>query len=153
MAKLRGRFFHKAHPFLLPRRYMVARLESDPDSLQHLMSAVRYIGSLYAPEIPSDGLRDRALAQVGLSDLPPNGFTVQALLITAIATHSEDDVEHARHILNRAIYLALEIGLHSRTFANMESDPVMAECWRRTYWGCYIVDGNFATMRRSPGFM
>lgn len=129
------------------------RLESDPDSLQNLLPAMRWIGSVYAPEVPSATFRDDALQQIDLPKLPHNGFTVQALLITAIALHAEDEMDHARHILDRAIYLALEIGLHSRTFAHMEGDAVLAECWRRTYWGCYIADGAFATIRRAPSFM
>ena len=81
---------------------------------------MQYIGSLYAPDISSADLRDLALSQLDLPSLPPNGFTVLALLLTAIATHCEDAFDQGRSILDRAIYMALEIRINSRTFANME---------------------------------
>ncbi|KAL3425417.1 C6 transcription factor [Phlyctema vagabunda] len=146
-------FFHKAHPYLLPRNYFLSRLETDPEPLQNLLPAMRYIGSLYTSNIPSAGLREAALKQLGVLNLPPNGFTVQALLIMAIATVAEDDSERARHLLDRAIYLALDIGMNLRTFADLENSPVMAECWRRTYWGCYVVDGAFSMVQHAPNFM
>jgi len=114
---------------------------------------MQYIGSLYAPDISSSELRDMALSQLDFPNLPPNGFTVIALMLTAIATHSEDDSGQGRAILDRAIYMALEIRMNSRTFANMERDPVLAESWRRTYWGLYITDATFAGITRAPSFM
>lgn len=86
-------------------------------------------------------------------NLPPNGFTVQALLVAAIAVHAQDDTVKARAILDQAIYVALEIRMNSRTFANMERDPVLAESWRRTYWYLYITDAMFAGYRKEPHFM
>ena len=62
-------------------------------------------------------------------------------------------MERARLTLDRAIYMALEIRMNSRTFANMERDPVLAESWRRTYWSLYITDAMFAGTRRAPSFM
>lgn len=76
-----------------------------------------------------------------------------ALLLAAIATHCEDETERGRIILDRAIFLALELGMNSRTFANMEIDPVLAESWRRTFWGLYVTDGTFASIRGAPTFI
>jgi hypothetical protein len=146
-------FFHKAHPWVLPRYYFLARLESDPGSLKYLLSVLQYIGSLFAPDISSSDLRDHALQQLDHPNLPPNGFTVLALLLSAIAIHAEDDFERGRAILDRAIYMALEIRMNSRTFANMERDPVLAESWRRTFWGLYITDSLFAGIRQAPSFL
>lgn len=114
---------------------------------------MQYIGSLFAIEFPSAELREVAMKQLDVPNLPPNGFTVLAMLLMAIATHGEDEMVRARAMLDRAIYLALEIRMNSRTFANMERDPVLSESWRRTYWGLYITDCMFAGTRRASTFM
>ncbi|TVY82321.1 hypothetical protein LSUE1_G004089 [Lachnellula suecica] len=146
-------FFYKAHPFVLPRYYFFTRLESDPESLKHLQAVMQYIGSLYAPDISSIEHRDLALNQLDQPNMPPNGFTVQALLLTAIALHCNDEMDRGREILDRATYLALELRMNSREFANMERDPVLAESWRRTYWGLYVSDSTFSAIRRAPSFI
>ena len=114
---------------------------------------MQYIGSLYAQDLSSSDYKDIVYNQLSILGMPPNGFTVQALLLTAIAMHAEDEMERARIILDRAICMALEIRMNSRTFANMERDPVLAESWRRTYWGLYVTDAMFAGTRRAPTFM
>lgn len=114
---------------------------------------MQYIGSLYAPEISSTDLRDLALQQLDSPNLPPNGFTVLALMLASIALHCEDDFGRGRSILDRAIYMALEIRMNSRTFANMERDPVLAESWRRTYWGLYLTEATIAGIMRAPTFL
>jgi hypothetical protein len=128
-------------------------LKSDPASLNHLLPIVHYIGSLFEPDVPSSDLRKAAMKEINEPNLPPNGFTVQALLLTAIIVHSQDELLQARAILDRAIGLALELQMNSRTFANMERDPVMAESWRRTYWFLYVTDAIFAGIRRASNFM
>ncbi|PVH87129.1 hypothetical protein DL98DRAFT_509999 [Cadophora sp. DSE1049] len=145
--------FHKAHPILLPRYYFHNRIQSDPESLKFLFTVMKWIGSMYSSDIPSAELRDTAMNQIEMANLPPNGFTVQALLLAAIALHSQDDMIKSRAILDRAIYLALEIRMNSRTFANMERDPVLAESWRRTYWFMYVTDAKFAAFRNATHFM
>lgn len=146
-------FFHKAHPYVLPRYYFLARRDSDPDSLRYLLPMMQYVGSLYAQDFSSSELRAIAFNQLDMPGIPPNGFTVQALLLMAISMHAEDEIEHARITLDRAIYMALEIRMNSRTFANMEREPVLAESWRRTYWGLYVTDAMFAGTGRAPSFM
>jgi Fungal specific transcription factor domain len=113
---------------------------------------MQYLGSLYASEVSSTELHAVVMSQLDIPNLPPNGFTVQMLLLTAIAVHCDGELEEGRAILDRAIYLALEIRMNSRAFATMERDPVLAESWRRTFWGLYISDAYFATMRRAPMF-
>lgn len=113
---------------------------------------MQYIGSLYAPDIDSTDPRSLVVHRLHLASMPPNGFTVQALLLAAIASHAEDRFDEARSFLDRATSLALGLGMNSRTFANMERDPVMAESWRRTYWLMFVTDSNFAGIRRQPQF-
>jgi hypothetical protein len=137
----------------LPRYYFLARLDSDTDSVKYLLPVIQYIGSLYAQDFSSAELKEQAFNQLDQPGLPPNGFTVLALLLSAVAMHAEDEMERARITLDRAIYMALEIRMNSRTFANMERDPVLAESWRRTYWGLYVCDAMFAGTRRAPSFM
>jgi hypothetical protein len=114
---------------------------------------MQWIGSLYAPDVTSAGLRDIALNQLHRLVLPPNGFTVQTLLIAAIAVHCEDDMVLSRALLDEAILLALEIRMNYRAFANMEGDPVLREPWRRTYWDLYDIDCMFVATRRGPSFL
>jgi hypothetical protein len=114
---------------------------------------MQYIGSLYAPDISSAEHKELALSQLDLPNMPPNGFTVQTLLLTAIALHCDDEMDRAREVLDRAMYLALELRMNSREFANMERDPVLAESWRRTYWGLFVIDSTVAGIRRASSFM
>lgn len=114
---------------------------------------MQYIGSLFAQDFSSSELKDVAFNQLDIPGMPPNGFTVQGLLLIAISMHAEDEMERARITLDRAIYIALEIRMNSRTFSNMERDPVLAESWRRTYWGLYVTDAMFARSRRAPHFL
>lgn len=102
--------------------------------------------------MPSSDLRRSAIKEIEDPNLPRNGFTVQALLLTAIAVHAQDDLIQARDILDKAISLALELRMNSRTFASMEQDPVIAESWRRTYWFMYGTDAIFAAIRRASNF-
>jgi hypothetical protein len=87
-------------------------------------------------------------------DLPLTGFSVQALLILAISVHCCNGFELARSFVDKAISVALEIGMHFNLFAaaNGNGDPVLEESWRRTWWGLYIVDGVFEVIRRSSSF-
>lgn len=138
---------------MLPRYYFFNRLENDPESLKHLRAVIQYIGSLYAPDILSAEHRELALGQLDLPNLPVNGFTVQTLLLTAIVLHCDDEMDRAREVLDRAIYLALELRMNSREFASLEPDPVLAESWRRTYWGLFVTDSMIAGITRAPSFM
>lgn len=131
----------------------MSRLETDPDSLKVLLPIMQYIGSLFAQDISSLELKEAAISKLELTVLPPNGFSVQALLLAAIATYCEDEMERGRALLDRAIFLSLELRMNSRTFAQMDGDNVLAESWRRTYWGLYVTDSAFARMRGAPTFM
>ncbi|KAF7863810.1 hypothetical protein EAF04_006775 [Stromatinia cepivora] len=146
-------FFHKAHPYVIPKHHFLSRLKSDPDSLNNLLSVMQYIGSLYAPDLPSAEFRAIALSQLDLPSLPQNGFSVQALLLLAIAIHAEDERGKARVILDRNICMALDIGMNHRTFAGVERDPMLAESWRRTYWGLYVLDGVFSGIACASSFI
>lgn len=85
-------------------------------------------------------------------DMPSNGFTVQALFLASGVMCAEDNFENARIMLFRAIRMAVEIGMSLRAFASKEQDPVLAECWRRTYWFMYVADCYCAEFYGAPTF-
>jgi hypothetical protein len=146
--------FHDAHPVVLPRRFLNQRLETNRSSLQHLLPAMEFIGSLFAPSAAEEVLRARAERALLPDNLPATGFTVQALLIFAIAVHACNEFVHAREILDHAVRIALEINMQSKSFstANGEGCSVLEESWRRTWWFLYVTDGTFAGIRHCLTF-
>ena len=146
--------FHDAHPILLPQGHLMARLRSNAASLQHISPVMEFIGSLYLPDVPSEPLRERASIKLAADTLSMNGFSVQALVLFAVATHCHNNFEEAQVLLDRAIAMALEIKMHSKSFAqeNGEGNAVMEESWRRTWWLLFIIDGTFAGIRHETSF-
>lgn len=115
------------------------------------MVAMKYVGSLYDPDISTDEHRDLALNHLDLATLNPTGFTVQALLLTANGLQFEDRADLSRTVLDTAIYLALELRMNLPEFASLELDGVLAESWRRTYWGLCSMDTTFGgSITRAP---
>ncbi|KAL3494533.1 hypothetical protein BJX62DRAFT_223098 [Aspergillus germanicus] len=152
MIQLYYQNFHPSHPFTVPRR----ALSSPTAHLipAYLISVMRYIGAHYYPD-PSLKQALRQPAYSFLSDPTlRDGFTVQALLLLAIVDHSSCQEQSAHRLLQMAVNLALDIGLHHAGFALEHSygHPVLEESWRRTYWELYIVDGLLAAMREQSPF-
>lgn len=147
-------YFHDAHPITLPRGYLISRLQSDPVPLEQVEHVMEYIGSLYIPHIPSEYLRHKISTELSAGNLPMTGFSVQALILFALATHCCNNFEESRVLLDRAITMALEIKMQSRSFAqeNGEGNAVLEESWRRTWWLLFITDGTFAGIMRETSF-
>lgn len=147
-------YFHHAHPYLLPRRRFDAYIQTHRNQLEDLLAVLEFIASTYTLEGQSLPLKQRAITTMSQNDLPLTGFTVQALILLSISVHCCNGFELARSLLDRAIGIALEIGMHFSLFAaaNGNGDPVLEESWRRTWWGLYIVDGVFEVIRRSTSF-
>ncbi|KAH8799690.1 hypothetical protein F5884DRAFT_810890 [Xylogone sp. PMI_703] len=141
-------FFNGAHPIVLPRPQLESRVRSDPESFRHVMSSIRYIGSVYNPYIKSEPLLSAADAMLNAPDLPLNAYSVQALLLYAIARHCGDDYEIADRHLDKAVDIALSIGMNRKSFAvdSGEGDSRLEESWRRTFWALYIADGLFSAI-------
>lgn len=147
--------FHRAHPVVLPSHVISRRLHTHEHSLQNLFSVMEFIGSLYAAPVEQSEIRKRAQQiMLSIETPPPSGFTVQALLILAIAIHSSDEFVYARELLDQAVESALAIGMNMRFFArdNGEGDSVMEESWRRTWWLLYMTDGIFSAVRHCSTF-
>lgn len=86
--------------------------------------------------------------------LDKNGFSVQTLMLFAMGLHANNDPGRAAQIILMAIQLALEIGLHRSDFAIIHGngDRVLEECWKRTWWSLYIVNGMFAAVNPTIPF-
>lgn len=142
-------FFHHSHPFLLPQARLRKLLERT--NLPHLESAIRYIGSSYVPSAPT-GLLEKSVDELLFHRNPPkDGFTVQAMLLFAIGLHANGERERSMEVMQTAVSIALDIGLHRRDFAprNAAGCNVTEESWRRTWWELYVVDGMLAGVNRS----
>ena len=148
--------FHRAHPVALPSHAMKHRLQNNEHSLRHLLPAMQFVASHYevAP-LNRTGEQPRIEHVISSIDSSSsNGFTVQAFLLIAIATHSNDDFVYARELLDKAVQLALAIGMNNQSFArdNGEGDPVLEESWRRTWWLLYMTDGILSRIRHCSTF-
>lgn len=141
-------FFNNAHPVVLPKRHFQARLRSDPSPLEYLLPVMHYIGSVYHPEIPSSPYLQVAETALSSSTLPIDGFSVQALTLFALARHCSDEYAIAEKYVDRAIDIALALGMNKQEWAgqNGDGDAALMESWRRTWWLLYTVDGLFATI-------
>ncbi|KAK6860117.1 importin-beta domain-containing protein [Apiospora arundinis] len=131
--------FHVAHPFILPKRYLMKEAMVNSGSTQFLLTVINYIGALYASEIRSDELRDAAYA-AACAPLPITPQSVQGLLIMSLAALGNDALTYYGGWLNRANTMAQNLGMHKKLFAATTPDPVIAESYRRTYWGLYWLN-------------
>ncbi|KAI1081941.1 hypothetical protein F5B20DRAFT_533765 [Whalleya microplaca] len=136
--------FHSSHPCLPPKRYFTVHVESDPDSYHFLRAVIKYCGSLYTSQVSSDELREAAFS-AACSSVPFTVQSVQGLLILSIAAFGEMKFEHHLGWANRAIRMAVELGMNRKTFADSMSDPVIAESYRRTWW-CLTFQSSLRSM-------
>jgi hypothetical protein len=138
-------YFHDSHSWLPPKAHLVRLLQNHPHDLRFMANTVAYIGSMYSTAIDSAPLRERAFA-MACGPLLNSVWTVQALLIMAVAALGENRDDLAVGWMQRAAQMALELGLHHKSFADGEADSVLAESYRRTYWGLY-VHGSMGAIR------
>jgi hypothetical protein len=145
-------YFSAAHPFLPPRPYLQELLRTRP--LAHLEAAIRYVGSNYVREASTEYICQEATNLLSGKDVARDGFTVQAMLLLAIGLDGNSELKRASEVLAQAQDIALEIGMQLRDFAvlNGEGSLIMEECWRRTWWELYIVDGMIAGVHQQSSF-
>lgn len=129
-------------------------MKTDRNQVQGLLTVMDFIGSTFTTEGQSDSLRERAVSTMSVPSLPKTAFTVQALLILSVGVHCCTDFQLARNTLDRAIDIAMEIGMHLQSFAvaNGNGDAVMEESWRRTFWGMFVVEGTIEAIRKTYSF-
>ena len=147
------RYFHPSHPFLLPEESLSAFAGQGP--IDPLFSAMRWVGSFYTGR-PSNkaALFDEAYRSINNPLTPRDGFLVQAMMLLVIGLDGTGQWSRGKELLNEAKELAVQIGLHTRSFAvlNGQGVPVVEESWRRTWWELYILDGMFAGIHRVSDF-
>lgn len=134
------RYFHDGHPILLPRKLLFSALFEQYPS--YLKSMIQFIGSHYEFSASTETV-SATIGHELSNETARDGYMVQALLLYAIALHARDEQTRARQILSSAIKIALELGMHREEFAVGHSygSRHLAECWRRTVWELYVVDG------------
>lgn len=124
---------------MLPKHYFVRHAAVDPDSVSFLLPVVRYIGSHYCLKTAPDDLEELVFAGA-CGQLPMTPQSVLGLLLLSIAALGDMKFDYQNGWLDRAISMAFAIGMQHRTFAESSHDPVLAECYRRIFWGLYLVD-------------
>ncbi|KAF5252966.1 hypothetical protein FANTH_2053 [Fusarium anthophilum] len=128
--------FHVAHSWLPPKKKLEDLCKTQPENLRFLVATVTYIGSLYLDNVDKPQLQQNAYG-MSHDTLSPTIWSVQALLCLSVAAFGRQHDNIGKTMFNKAFTLASYLGLQSKEFADRETDPVLAESCRRTYWGLY----------------
>lgn len=144
ISSLLDQFYTTCYPtmsWVLPKQAMMRQVTAAPVDLRFLISVMAFVASVREPLVTSEALRESAYSQ-GCGPLPMTPYTVQGLLILASTALGEDKQDMSGGWLDRAIGIALDIGMQHKSFADAVSanDPVIAENYRRTYWTLYYKD-------------
>ncbi|CAI7669302.1 unnamed protein product [Penicillium palitans] len=145
--------FHAAHPILVPRNLYT--LQTYPD---YLKLVVHFVGSQFSSTVSSDTLFGVVTDQVSKAeaeDTPgPKFHLVQAKLLFSIAIHARNEIQESTAVLAQAVSLALEIGMHKKSFPIVHGtrSALEEESMRRTWWELYVTDGFMAALQRKPSF-
>ncbi|KAG8162463.1 hypothetical protein KVR01_008228 [Diaporthe batatas] len=139
--------FHTYHPFLLPQKALI-RLHRDANNglvLAPVIALMRLVGHLYAAQELSTQLRDHA--EMCIAGAPSSSPTVvQCRLLYSIVLFWHNFKSEANSEMKSAVKLAVDLKMFRQEFASDHGagDPVLMECWRRTWWMLYIVDAYYA---------
>ncbi|KAH8703719.1 hypothetical protein BGW36DRAFT_90774 [Talaromyces proteolyticus] len=139
--------FHKLHPFLPPQKHL-RRLYQAPSrevKLRPLIAVMRLIGYLYSVRDWSIPLKDH-VEECFSQASPMDPVMVQCRLLFSIALFWYEYKAESRSQMDNATLLAVELRMHLREFSakHGDDDPVLQECWRRTWWMLYFVDAAYA---------
>jgi len=154
------KFFHAAHPCSLPVHFMRQRLNASraedlqPPGFRLLVLVMQFVGSMYAPSIPSAPLEEKVKVAMAECSRAPSGFEVQARLLYSVAVYWMGEIQRSQELRAMATSQALALGMNFKEFAadNSHGDPVLAECWRRTWWQLYIIDAHVAGSLHETSF-
>ncbi|KAI0103548.1 hypothetical protein F4814DRAFT_431804 [Daldinia grandis] len=135
--------FHPSYPCLPPKRFFFNHVESDPGAYDFLLLVLNFCGSLYTNQVTSDDLLEAACS-AACGSLPFTVQSVQGLLILSIAAYGMMKFEHHAGWANRAVTIAVDIGMNHKTFADAASNSVLAESYRRTWWCLTFQDSERA---------
>ena len=131
--------FYPAHPVVIPARLFA----QDPFLLPpHLRDVLKFIGSHFVPEFPSETLRAAATA-ILYQNVQGDGYMVQSLLFLAMGLFARFELEEGVSALQKGIGLALSLGMNCKEFSVSQGQgkAVFQESWKRTWWDLYVVDG------------
>jgi hypothetical protein len=143
--------FHKFHPFILPRTKFLQLhdLPSGRASLKPLVAVMRFVGGIYRNRSWSAPLHACvAESLLSPSDPPPSldPIVVQSRLLYSVVLFWQGYGDDARRQMGAATQIARDLGMFRREYAEdaARGDPVVAECWRRTWWMLYIIEAYYA---------
>lgn len=148
--------YFSSHPFVLPKEYLLRHMRETGQKLEHLVAAIRYVGSLYLDTGPARATYlDEALRLAHSPATPKDGFLVQTLMLLIVSLDGSCQQDKARDLLGECERIAVEIGLNTRQFAGLHGrgNPVLEESWRRTWWDLYVCDGMVAGVHRVTNFL
>ncbi|KXJ91419.1 hypothetical protein Micbo1qcDRAFT_204665 [Microdochium bolleyi] len=141
------KYLHPSHPFLPPRRFFNIFFDADSDSYQFLLMAVKLGGSKYAKHLASEQLRELAFT-TACGPLPMTPQSVQGLLLMSIIACGDALFEHHAGWLDRALSMAMDIGMNHKSFIDTAPDLILAESFRRT-WYILFVQQSTRNMKHS----
>jgi hypothetical protein len=144
--------FWPSYPIVLPLHYLQQRRTRGNHGMDELLSVLHYIGAIYAPWTSSEPYYQIVIAALNPSKLAHTAFSVQALMLLAIARYHVNSKQEGQTRLNTAISIALELRMNQKGFAQAygEADPVLEESWRRTYYMLNIADQHLAIVSNLP---
>ncbi|CAJ0552313.1 Ff.00g062920.m01.CDS01 [Fusarium sp. VM40] len=145
------RNFYAAHPFIPPRELLLVLTQET--SLEPLLAAIRWIGSLYIEkDTPLSLFKDASRLIEGnpLED----GFSVQARLLLIIGLDGNRQRKRAERLMTEARDISIQISLNTDRFAttNGQGMPILEESWRRTWWELYVVDALMSGVHQTDTF-
>lgn len=152
--RLRELFFENfwpSFPIVIPDHYLQQRSVSYNHGMEELLLVLQYIGSIYAPWTSSVPYFEAVLRRMSSQKLPHTPFVVQALMLFALARYHFNMKAEGQKWLNLAVSIALELRMNEQGFAQAygESNTVLEESWRRTYYLLYFADQNLAIVSNS----
>ncbi|KAF2641278.1 hypothetical protein P280DRAFT_398714 [Massarina eburnea CBS 473.64] len=147
-------YFWPAFPFTPPQLYLNTRRLMPNHGMVNVLLVVQWIGSIYAPWTPPELYYETAFQALNSPMLPKDPWTVQALMLFAIAEHHWDMRPESRKTTDRAVALALELQMNTKEFAMVygEGNAVLEESWRRTYMLLSLLDQHLAVVSNVPNF-
>ncbi|KAF9871443.1 C6 zinc finger protein [Colletotrichum karsti] len=124
------------------------RLHKDPSisfNFEPVIAVMRLMGHIYAAKEWSPVLKDHAESCLSQSQ-PDDPVLVQSRLLYSIALFWYNFKDESKQQMDVAIRVAVDIKMFHADFAKSHSfgDPVMAECWRRTWWMLFVIDAYYA---------
>jgi hypothetical protein len=89
------KFFHGAHPFILPKDGLTDQWRFDNSTMQPLILAIQFVGSIYAESTAPD-IRSKAFGAAFESNSRPNGYLVQTYLQSPCTYTRDFRVKHEK---------------------------------------------------------